>query len=493
MCISPLHIYNPTKDFIFGDAYKIDIPCQHCNDCRQKNQKEWQFRAQEEFMFRVKQGYNVYFLTLTYSNENMPYCSFVDENTGEEKFSFPCFSRSHINEFTTWLRHKLYNDYNIKDSSFIICSEYGKITARPHYHIVLCVHASISSFKLHKLIKDYWMQNYGFVFPRNFDGGYDSKGVYHKPFQVTDVCKAASYVSKYVCKDLAYTDAYPEFEILKNELKKIYKDSPTAENELAYKSVARCFPFLRVSKGFGACIEDKVKDIDDLLLGINDVSRTIHKRRQIPSYNKRRILFNRHYVEIDGKKCVRYTPKEEYKEYFRAEFDKKVKEFADSLKDFYEFPEGQSMYFDFLKTKRYDNNFSNCFADSYNYKNIATYCLCYRNRPLPDFIYKDTSVQLNWSDIQDYGRCTQDEICANGFDYIFSHKSHIKGVNDKLSPRRMDNIPKFNRLKQFKNFDRVLEYYFEYYNFYRENQSFYKQFKQDKEKAVRQMVYEVYN
>lgn len=92
------------------------VPCGKCVECRKKRARDWQFRLFAE----TKYSQSVYFVTLTYDEENLPTLP-----NGQ-----PCYDNSHICNFHKSLRHK------VNPFRFIMVGEYGKETQRPHYHAI---------------------------------------------------------------------------------------------------------------------------------------------------------------------------------------------------------------------------------------------------------------------------------------------------------------------------------------------------------------------
>lgn len=91
------------------------VPCGSCIGCRSNQAREWSMRILHE----QQQHLASWFLTLTYSDENLPdYGSLYPE---------------HLRRFFKTLRKILPE----KSLSYYACGEYGERTKRPHYHAVL--------------------------------------------------------------------------------------------------------------------------------------------------------------------------------------------------------------------------------------------------------------------------------------------------------------------------------------------------------------------
>ena len=94
----------------------IQVPCGNCVECLEKKRSEWSFRLQQE----LKVSDSAYFITLTYSEENLP----------EE------LSKEHCQKFLKRLR-KQNDKYTTKKLRYYLAGEYGDKTKRPHYHMIV--------------------------------------------------------------------------------------------------------------------------------------------------------------------------------------------------------------------------------------------------------------------------------------------------------------------------------------------------------------------
>lgn len=101
-----------------GDPRRVDsvtVPCGSCLGCRADQARAWSIRIMHESQVREP----AYFLTLTYSDENLPpYGTLVPKD---------------LSGFIKRLR----KGYPAGRIGFYGCGEYGTATDRPHYHAVL--------------------------------------------------------------------------------------------------------------------------------------------------------------------------------------------------------------------------------------------------------------------------------------------------------------------------------------------------------------------
>lgn len=110
-----------------GDGASLQIPCGGCVGCRLDRAAEWQSRLVHESKMHL---FNV-FLTLTYSDENLP------ENG--------TLVKDHFQKFMMRLRKSIYPT----KVRYYMCGEYGSQTQRPHYHAILFGH-DFADKKYHK-------------------------------------------------------------------------------------------------------------------------------------------------------------------------------------------------------------------------------------------------------------------------------------------------------------------------------------------------------
>jgi len=183
MCTSPLTL----RINRYGEKRCVVVPCGHCYECAEQIQREWSLRISEE---SGHWRYN-YFLTLTYSDENIPYVHLDDitevEQIREElnklpltralsyarqreeylnpqfglDVKIPTVSVNHLQNWFKRCRRSL--QYHGVSGSFkyVLCSEYGPNTFRPHYHVLI-----MSNFTV-DIIQEYfvsaWEKSFGRV------------------------------------------------------------------------------------------------------------------------------------------------------------------------------------------------------------------------------------------------------------------------------------------------------------------------------------------
>lgn len=184
MCYRPINIYNPVRTFNNDQSLRTSVPCGQCEDCQRIMKNEWFFRSYMEFLDYKKRGGYVYFVTLTYDNAHLPLLTLPDGT------QVPCFNKFHIRNFIKYIRVWLKRNHMMSNGiKYLICSEYGKNTKRPHYHGLLFFPFYISPLSFTRLVRIWWQ--HGFVICSR--EGWEIKGL-----------SGISYASKYVAKDFNY-------------------------------------------------------------------------------------------------------------------------------------------------------------------------------------------------------------------------------------------------------------------------------------------------
>lgn len=110
------------------------IPCGQCYSCKLNKCREWAAKCVFESYLHK---YN-YFITLTYEDNNL---KFSDNNLIEisgEIRSEPTLVKADLQKFIKRLRKRHYTDFKKWNTlKYLACGEYGEITKRPHYHMIL--------------------------------------------------------------------------------------------------------------------------------------------------------------------------------------------------------------------------------------------------------------------------------------------------------------------------------------------------------------------
>lgn len=114
------------------------LPCGQCIGCRLDYSKEWATRC----VCESKLWDSNYFITLTYSDENLPIKDeMLNKETGEA-YKNPgdwgsCLEPKHMQKFIKDLRRYWKHHFNHDNIRFFYCGEYGEKGKRAHWHIIL--------------------------------------------------------------------------------------------------------------------------------------------------------------------------------------------------------------------------------------------------------------------------------------------------------------------------------------------------------------------
>lgn len=125
-CLKPLSILNPKwiEGDLSADQWLI-VPCGKCPACLIEKRNEWTYRIQSEC---ICYPLNIFF-TLTYDELNEPW--------EETEFGFlPCVVKSDVQKFIKRLRKRIYGSSK-SNIRYVVVSEYGPKSLRPHYHGII--------------------------------------------------------------------------------------------------------------------------------------------------------------------------------------------------------------------------------------------------------------------------------------------------------------------------------------------------------------------
>lgn len=177
-CKSPLWVKLNQPKMVDGlNMYSVPVNCGKCIYCKKQRITGWSFRLIQE----EKASNNVYFITLTYDSNNIPYCKInpdakvrkkeglenrYDEQTIKDNITkVPTLCKADVQDFMKRLREvekekygKLYKevdgkevaivdawyrklhgiewDYN-RSLKYYAVGEYGTKNRRPHYHVII--------------------------------------------------------------------------------------------------------------------------------------------------------------------------------------------------------------------------------------------------------------------------------------------------------------------------------------------------------------------
>lgn len=112
------------KRFYIAESFFSVVPCGHCDSCIYSKCNELAFRCQLE----LTQSCSCLFLTLTYQNSKLP----ALERDGYSTLEYRDFQL-----FMKRLRIQLDKMQHTNKIKYFVCGEYGGLTHRPHFHVLL--------------------------------------------------------------------------------------------------------------------------------------------------------------------------------------------------------------------------------------------------------------------------------------------------------------------------------------------------------------------
>lgn len=122
-----------------GFNYSFEkVPCKWCSGCQEKYSKEWATRC----MLEAAQYEHNYFITLTYNENHIPKDDeLVNYKTGEI-FQNDNWEQGHLEpedltRFNKSVREYWRTHFNHTGIKFYASGEYGGLTRRPHYHMIM--------------------------------------------------------------------------------------------------------------------------------------------------------------------------------------------------------------------------------------------------------------------------------------------------------------------------------------------------------------------
>lgn len=135
------------------------VPCGKCVGCLSRRRNEWTYRLQKE----QEMSDYTFFGTLTYDKDHIP-IKIKDE------VPYFVFDKKHCQNYIKRVRYFI-NELN-KDlkTSYYLCSEYGSIGLRPHYHFLFYV-KNDKDLKYRKsidrILRDTWENGFVTLKPAN--------------------------------------------------------------------------------------------------------------------------------------------------------------------------------------------------------------------------------------------------------------------------------------------------------------------------------------
>lgn len=125
-CLTPILVREPTLNKV------VPVPCGKCPSCLMA--KREMLAARIDIDISSPRCFWKAFITLTYSDENLEY-NVIDKGVIYDKM--PSVSRETIQKFLKRYRKNLGYDTERTILRYYCSAEYGDITKRPHYHLIM--------------------------------------------------------------------------------------------------------------------------------------------------------------------------------------------------------------------------------------------------------------------------------------------------------------------------------------------------------------------
>ena len=173
----------------------VQVPCGHCIGCRLDYSRQWANRCYLESL-----GSNhTYFITLTYDDDNLPIGKFGNATLVPED----------LKKFLKDLRAYYKYHFNIDNIRFFGCGEYGDLSLRPHYHLIMF------NLPIPDLTSDFkYMEDGQEIITQHVQNGYIYyySDIIHKIWNKGNILigeatwQAMAYVARYVTKKINGND-----------------------------------------------------------------------------------------------------------------------------------------------------------------------------------------------------------------------------------------------------------------------------------------------
>lgn len=377
---------------------RMDFPDYWSSSEQLRRMYELKLRACCQFKYASEVlDQNVYFLTLTYNNDHVFHFKGKTQTHIKEdikEFDLLAFDQTLVCNFFKKLRDYMLYYHNFTSLTYLCAEELGHTTNRPHHHLLIAMPSNISPEDVYSIFAELW--TYGYIYPKQYDGGTDSHGFYHRPILVAKdhLMNTVLYCVKYMLKDCKnpnniYDEAIARFESCKDfdHLRKLKRAMPKIKTSLRFGSAIEYY------------LEKDCKDVDELydrcVNGLNLDWYNPDELVSLPTYTKNRIFFKNTldrievYEDENGKERKRYRycryRTDLYKDVQLERFDTIVDNIAQELRDdalsclldnsFKEYCKSHNIFYD-------DHIFNGV-----NYDHLAVYQNVYRNRVSPSHLF----------------------------------------------------------------------------------------------------------
>lgn len=393
MCTSPIYFNLATRSRYFhsgtSQLTNVSVPCGSCDECVNSSRNDYFIRMKSEYDDCISKGGLVAFVTLTYSNDNVPCCTFsynsdtFDIDFKECSFSYDSndfvftFCKKNVQRFFNSLRKYYERQGVLCPFRYIFVSEYGsdnRFTQRPHFHGLIYLSP--------QLVK-YYGVNLDTCFLRDISR-YWSHGIVSasKYGLFVDNDASSRYISKYISKNILLSKLY-RFKLLKDFIS-AHIDVLNPSDFKYKKSVDSLFRYYLRKSGSSLFI---LKSKNFGSTAISELSELLRLREYEDVYR----LFTQGFpYSVDGE--VKYIPYSMY--YFRKLFYGTRKDGSFYLKpeSFYVreliAKDSVSHFIDVYKSVDFstlynfrDTSFLSDFSDD-DFKSLVDTCVSFQNNDL---------------------------------------------------------------------------------------------------------------
>lgn len=181
---------------------ELQLPCGRCVGCRLDRSRVWAIRCMHEYQIMQEQCRPSVFLTLTYSDDNIPAGGSLEP---QDMVRFLKRLRKHfvpINPYSKLKERENWNKFNEQTRiRFYQCGEYGERTNRPHHHAIIFgldfddkkFHSNNRGNVLYKseILEKLWPHGYSLIGSVTFD--------------------SCAYVARYIMKKSLGKDAWKSY------------------------------------------------------------------------------------------------------------------------------------------------------------------------------------------------------------------------------------------------------------------------------------------
>ena len=179
----------------------VNVPCGKCEQCLKSKARGWAFRILKE----AEKYDNNYFVTLTYSDENLKYAPLSYKNN----IAIATLVKDEISRFNKKLKTYLSRKGLKSDFRFYAVGEYGSVSNRPHYHVIYF------NLDLPDDLKFYKYENGSIYYTSDFMTNTWSLGhVVIGSLDIGSACYVARYCDKKLNRSKSEKEIFNNFDII---------------------------------------------------------------------------------------------------------------------------------------------------------------------------------------------------------------------------------------------------------------------------------------